>query len=705
MTTRIVHGDCIEVMAGMEPGSIDAVVTDPPYGLQFMGREWDRLWRNNTEADQAYVERTRGKLTSRARKLPDYSATKPEQMQEWHHQWAVETLRLLKPGGHMLTFGSTRTHHRLMCAIEDAGFEIRDTILWVFATGFPKSLNISVQIDSQERDRWLKISKALDNLAESDILKLWITNSKTAKFVGVTFLKSGTGIGINTLKRDSALIHVTASANNAQSRADVIIAELNTYGAPHLWVVESIPSAPANVGVTTEVLSVRVTSVRSSPESLAAIPDTENSIALVNVQGLLNENMGGTIKAVEALKIWLGRTKSSNVEDTSALCVALTDDLKRIILSRSKTFQSLDTTCQMECVSAMIVTITESMAEHLISFTVDILRNRAIDKAAGAEREVLGSRSKRGAFGGVAYAQDKWTLGQANKPLELSITAPATDAAREWDGWGTALKPAVEYIVLARKPLDGTIVQNVLRHGVGGLNIDACRVVIDDADVSGFRKGTYVEHNAVRSGVDVKVEGSQYRKDQHPQGRWPANLIHDGSDEAVAGFPQTQSGRSKQEHAAYAGESVTGLLRGRSSPENQYDDSGSSARYFYCAKASRAEREEGLEALESVTGAEAVGREEGAAGTKSPRAGAGRTRAQVRNDHPTVKPLALMRYLVRLITPPDGVILDPFCGSGSTLVAAIQEGMRPVGIDIDEKYCQIAWERVLHAIKEADSLT
>jgi len=128
-------GDCLDVMRGMEPNSVDSIVTDPPYGLEFMGKEWDKLWRNRTDADIAYVERTGGQLTSRARKLPDYNASDPRQMQEWHYAWAAEAIRVAKPGCHLLAFGGTRTSHRLACAIEDAGWEIRDCLMWVYGSG------------------------------------------------------------------------------------------------------------------------------------------------------------------------------------------------------------------------------------------------------------------------------------------------------------------------------------------------------------------------------------------------------------------------------------------------------------------------------------------------------------------------------------------------------------------------------------------
>jgi site-specific DNA-methyltransferase (adenine-specific) len=238
--------------------------------------------------------------------------------------------------------------------------------------------------------------------------------------------------------------------------------------------------------------------------------------------------------------------------------------------------------------------------------------SKAIDKAAGAEREVVG---QHGAPAKSIYSQGKQEL-----PQEVNITAPATPEAKQWQGWGTALKPALEPITVARKPLIGTVAENVLQHGTGAINVDGGRV------------------------------GE----------RWPANFIHDGSEEA------------------------TDLL-------------GASARFFYCAKASKADRDEGCEKLQERSAGECVDRVEGSAGMESPRAGAGRTSGS-RNHHPTVKPTDLMRYLCRLVTPPSGIVLDPFMGSGSTGKAAMLEGFAFVGIEREAEYIDIAKARIQSAV-------
>ena len=255
----------------------------------------------------------------------------------------------------------------------------------------------------------------------------------------------------------------------------------------------------------------------------------------------------------------------------------------------------------------------------------------------------------------------------------------------DWQGWGSALKPAWEPICLARKPLTGTIAGNLAEWGVGALNIDGCRVPTDETitatrNVALGSSGAGVFGAATTPGVYEQKDG----------GRWPANIIHDGSDEVLAAFPVTTSGAMKHEVGAYDGESVTGFLRGNSGPSNQHGDSGSAARFFYCAKASRKDRDEGLGGFEKKYAARDNGFSDKLSDTKEPRA----------NIHPTVKPTSLMAYLCRLITPPGGTILDPFMGSGSTGKAAVLEGFNFVGIEREDEYMPIAEARIAWAVAE-----
>jgi DNA modification methylase len=421
------HGDCLEVLRSLPDCSVDSIVTDPPYGLSFMGKRWDY--------DVPSVE-----------------------------VWA-ECLRVLKPGGHLLAFAGTRTQHRMAVRIEDAGFEIRDMIAWVYGSGFPKSLDVSKAID--------KMDAAQEQQSRRYRFTEWVRST-----------------GITSKQIDEA--------------------------------------TQTNMGG-------HYTTAASQP----AIMTREHLEACRHLLGKIPE--------------WVERE-------------------------------------------------------------ADI---RSVESKNFAEREVVGQRSVPigHSFAGETYQ------GEGNTGSKTAdITAPATPEAKQWQGWGTALKPALEPITVARKPLIGTVAENVLQHGTGAINVDGGRV------------------------------GE----------RWPANFIHDGSEEA------------------------TDLL-------------GASARFFYCAKASKADRDEGCEKLQERSAGECVDRVEGSAGMESPRAGAGRTSGS-RNHHPTVKPTDLMRYLCRLVTPPSGIVLDPFMGSGSTGKAAMLEGFAFVGIEREAEYINIAKARIQSAV-------
>lgn len=410
---ELYHGDCREIMASWPEASIDAIVTDPPYGLGFMGKEWDtfnpeavarnaekRARQKPIPAGGRNGDKPRGRVAG-AWAAGRYDRSRPanQGFQDWFTDWAVEALRLLKPGGHLVAFGGPRTYHRLACAIEDAGFEIRDCLMWIFGSGFPKSLNL--------------------------------------------------------------------------------------HG--------------------------------------------------------------------------------------------------------------------------------------------------------------------------------------------------------EYEGWGTALKPAYEPIVLARKPLSGTVAGNVEAYGTGALNIEASRI-----DTTESRGGGAYSGGARHDGTDAwryrNGEAGEYKQ---PVGRWPANVL---LDEEAAALLDAQSGNrgaggdlsGRELSKPFAGPDIYGVMDGWREWDG-YRDSGGASRFFYTAKASRTEREAMLEDMEPTRRSD--GREKD---IENPRL---RTNAR-RNDHPTVKPVDLMRWLCKLITPPGGLILEPFMGSGSTGMAALDAGFRFRGIDQDEHYVDLARRRI-----------
>lgn len=283
-----------------------------------------------------------------------------------------------------------------------------------------------------------------------------------------------------------------------------------------------------------------------------------------------------------------------------------------------------------------------------------------------------------------------WTYG-SGFPKSRNIAALDMDGedAEEWQGWGTALKPALEPITVARKPLDGTIAANVLAHGVGALNIDGCRVPTDEQLSAGA--GGLLSN--VRDDKPYP-EGNGF--EQSALGRWPANLIHDGSDEVLATFP-AKAGAAAPVRGTEASMASTGSVTGKRARVKGafHGDSGSAARFFYCPKVTKRERDEGLEDLEQTDATEMVNRKAGSVGINTPAAGAGRT-SGAKNKHPTVKPVDLMAYLLRLVTPPGGITFDPFMGSGSTGVAAMREGFQFIGIEMDPEYLSIAEARIAH---------
>ena len=456
-------GDCTEVMATLDEASIDVVITDPPYGLEFMGREWDSIGRNvgpggkRRERERLIEDRADGKWqpgstygahaknprcqhchrlrfdhTDRkcACAVPLFHARASEYgaaMQEWHIAWTSAAMRVLRPGGHLLAFGGTRTFHRLTCGLEDAGFEIRDVLTWLYGSGFPKSLDVS----------------------------------------------------------------------------------------------------------------------------------------------------------------------------------------------------------------------------------------KAIDKAAGAEREPGRTLVTDGTRGATPNSPGNATCADCGRPARgvnyctcPRDGGPVTDAAREWEGWGTALKPAWEPIILARKPLAGTVAHNVTEHGTGALNIDAARIHTD---------GRPHRENQGRDAVNCYGDGlaGSRAAGTTDLGRWPANvaldadaaaLLDDQVGELTSGANPTRRGSDKfrTAYGDFTGQAECVAQRGK--------DVGGPSRFFYTGKASTADRNNG----------------HGPA-----------------NTHPTVKPTDLMRWLVRLATPPGGIILDPFAGSGTTGVAARAEGHRAVLIERDPEYLQI----------------
>lgn len=339
---------------------------------------------------------------------------------------------------------------------------------------------------------------------------------------------------------------------------------------------------------------------------------------------------------------------------------------------------------------------------------------KAIDKAAGAEREVTGVKlghesfanrgnmssvqSFKGTLGGDGGFSRPWMDDPQKVEAYHQATAPATDAAKQWDGWGTALKPAWEPIILAMKPLDGTFANNALVHGVAGLNVDGCRIGISPEDDIHAKNPHTFNHGKDGGWVTSGSNGKGY---EVPQGRWPANVL---LDEAAAALLDQMSGERKTGNiraGIYKDSESDSVARGHFNGwdnKGHAGDTGGASRFFYVAKAAASERNKGLDSMQ---------RRKVNDGRQTPIDNPyQRGESERLNTHPTVKPLELMRYLVRLTkTPFGGTVLDPFMGSGSTGCAAVMEGMRFIGIEISEEYHRIATKRLADAAAQPHLLT
>jgi len=443
---KIIQGDCLEKLKELEDNSVDSIVTDPPYELGFMGKSWDNTGiANNVE------------------------------------MWK-ECLRVLKPGGHLLAFSGTRTYHRMASAIEDAGFEVRDMIEWVYGSGFPKSLNIGKKVDELQGNEREVVGKG--------------------KGVG--------GENLNKLSRENG-----------------------------------------------------------------------------------------------------------NDDENAKSC---------------------------------------------------------------------------GAYG----------KGAKQVPIEIDITKGTS----EWEGWGTALKPAHEPICMARKPLsEKNIAENCLKWGTGGINIDESRISVNPEIDDMLR-----EVKREKRQTETWENGSGFKNETNSltgvpiNGRFPANLIHDNSEEVRECFPNAGKGNGGKPYN-YAGKEYnnkdTSMFNGdKPQAPSNFNDSGNASRFFksiiYTPKASKAERNRGCEGLEEKP--KVFNGQSDKPSTDMKDVEKRFTTLPKANNHPTVKPIALMEYLIKMVTPKGGVVLDPFTGSGSTGVACKKNGFGFIGIELEPDYCKIAEQRLAQEV-------
>ena len=604
------HGDNRDILATLPSGSVDACVTDPPYELGFMSKGWDG---SGIAYDAAL--------------------------------WS-EVLRVLKPGGHLLAFGGTRTWHRLAVAIEDAGFEIRDSIAWMYGQGFPKSLDVSKAIDKGE-GHWRGKG---GNVATGNASMSWPNLERTPKGDPIT-ADAAAWKGWGT-----ALKPAHEPVVWARKPFSVVLLWQEETGLHHMigamaWlcllpakrVETSSPSSPhGRLGEW--CVSARV----------AAATDTSRD----------GYDATATFRSPEAAS-----TFWSIVSSWSAILGAFSDQT-----STSTTSTRSSTTTDLRTLFSLLAPLTSPSTMPACG----CLTSGSLSDAAGAKL------SSTAAWASWLHTLSASVPEPAIEPIALAVASALAQAAASLSGDPEAASSAAstastgadargsryEPIVVARKPVIGTVAANVLAYGTGALNVDACRIDMgaeyDANRVQRQQNSAGVIDGAFGAAALIGKEIPTY----NGKGRWPANVILDESQarelDLMSGVTEArQSGWSKSGSKAGSNDSMSGDNYARDAKPDSFTDTGGGAsRFFYTAKANTHER---------------------------PRIGG--------SAHPTVKPLTLMRHLVRLVTPPGGIVLEPFAGSGTTLEACIVEGFKCIGIERDPTYLDLIVQRVSKPIQ------
>jgi site-specific DNA-methyltransferase (adenine-specific) len=674
---KIIHGDCLEVMKTMEDNCVDSVVTDPPYGISFMGKKWDY--------DVPSVE-----------------------------VWK-EVLRVLKPGGHILCACGTRTQHRMAVNLEDAGFEIRDIVAWVYGC-----LSEDTEILTEKGFRLLRKTKHYDRIMIYDVQ----TNSykwEKPKAWQIYNIQQDTAFRIQSDYTDQIVSRNHRCLVEREGKLVFIQAE-------ELSGMETMPYLPSGVSNLQKVCGeLLFSSMLWKSKRLVEKLFSKWQGKIENRKGVSRREKssveGGTDLQEEKGKVcrpiykicemskrlfgygekrwlcngtqnkccddnWQTANKTGKCSPHQSRCDRQQDRKLNAIQDECGTQEirmgagyktTLATITPIEY-TGMIFCPTVSTGAFVArrngkvfitgnsGFPKSLNIGKAVDKLQGNEREEFVHQ----------YSSRRVSSINSNASHEYGFdTTKKTDSKGNspYEGWGTALKPAMELWTLARKPLEEkTVAENVLKYGTGGINIDQCRIETED-------KMSY--SSSQKEGITKFSTGTT---EQHPQGRFPANFIHDGSDEVVGLFPNT---KPTKPHGGDGGKLDTqnmgwGFKR---MPCELSDNGGSASRFFYCAKASKSERNKGCEELEEKE----TNRYGDYEGTEEH---APKKNVKNTNYHPTVKPISLMKHLCKLITPRDGIVLDPFAGSGSTLIGAREEGFNYVGIEKELEYIEIIKKRL-----------
>lgn len=719
----IVQGDCLEVMKDWPDNSIDSIITDPPYGLEFMGKEWDKIGaKANNPSMKARKKIVAGesktgnpwasertsygtpKRNPRCRLCGKQKFNHPQsrcvcespqwdteswhynyKMQEWHEAWVTEALRIAKPGAMMLVFGGTRTVHRLTCAIEDAGWQIRDKICWVFGSGFPKSTDISKQFDKVACREQLEKELGRKPTKE-ELKKAWENFRKVVGKRNGTYadIRRDKVTGIAELHGGIAREKPRIESNITAPLTD--LAKLwDGYGTGLKPSYENIIIAekPLTHKELTGILAHKIRSILCQLKSYAK---TAKKSSLFNLKGL-DVVMSDSV-------LWTAVEKSNTPADLLGLMDTLQSGLE-IPLSLSIGLLWLNT---LAAICSQASTFT---TEAAIGLTTDLKILNSLQSMLTPACLIQVATGQFGIGSNAELVASIFTAARRKLNHIPDVFVQDNAISRALASSQIGLVPNCEDIVVCMKPLDGTFAANAEVHGVAGLNIDAARIKTSE-------KLTFKFTEHMGSGNTFKMAESTDKKRagttwENTQGRWPANLI---LDEEAAAMLDEQSGASNspkqtRKSCVNVQPGGDGKTMGKGWPKREiqgHGDSGGASRFFYCAKASRAERNAGLEGMEKKLASSMPGRRnaDDMSQSKTDHDVTGRFCTVKQNTHPTVKPLKLMEYLCTLLKPPteNPILLDCFAGSGTTLIAAVNTGWNFVGIEKEADYVEIAKKRI-----------
>lgn len=735
---KLYNGNMLDMLEVIETNSIDSIVCDPPYELNFMGKGWD----NSGIAFNS-------------------------------NAWK-KCFEVLKPGGYLLAFGGSRTYHRIACAIEDAGFEIRDCIMWLYGCYSSdtqvltdKGWKYFYELDKTEKImQWNKDTNELSWVKPLNYFEYYIDdemvlleNRHTSQLITknhkvVCDLK-------NNHKQYTSKYNFIEAKDIKKTDSIKLPLASHYYGALNYeyaymigwWLTDAWKHENGKACMFSQSKTKTLNKLRMELERLKALGkcdyseyikksnnpnhkdehifyvtgdvanyllknfpcrefkaefiELDKSSKELLLDGLMDGD--GSYKSGEYSNVFLSKNETRN-DIMSAL---LTTMGYRNYISYSNGHQGVifntkhNTTeiqykhkkptqhyigkvycLQTETGAFVIRRNGKPFISGNSGFPKSMNIGLAIDKKNGVESEIIGT-GKSDVSSRAFQSEDTTTAETYNLRI----------AANEWNGWGTCLKPAYEPIIVARKPFKGSLIDNIEKNRVGGLNIDECRVGNEI-----IKGGTIPKFNSHNDGINIynfDKKNAERLEHQDSIGRFPANVIltYDETDynEVCGGMPNTKSYESNYNFESSNNDNPSHLYTNIKSGIH-YGDNGSASRYFYCAKVSKKDRDEGLEDFQEKQVTDNCIRTNQETARKF-----GANSALRKNIHPTVKPTSLMQYLVRLVTPKEGTILDPFMGSGSTGKSVMYENLERnanykfIGIELTDEYLPIAKARIDYA--------